>query len=138
MADIVTTLQRKGSPNDKIYPNIKTENIPNGAITGNKLSFKVYNNEINAKFSNGEFILSWIALLPIANIGALMSDIDSRVHDKSVFLQCNGNVIISTGYTRSIYGLRVEGGKIYAYTNQGETVEFVGLMSFKTAVVGII
>lgn len=138
MADIVTTLQRKGSPNDKIYPNIKTENIPNGSITGNKLSFKVYNNEINAKFSNGEFVISWISQSPISTIGAFMTDFESRVHETDVFAQCNGKVTLSGGSNRSIYGLKVTGGKIYAYTNQGETEEFGSLTSFKTAVVGII
>lgn len=50
MSEIITTLKRKGQPGTAIYPNIKPENIPNGAIT----TAKYANNSINEyKLSTG-------------------------------------------------------------------------------------
>lgn len=36
--DIITTLHPKDNPNDDLYPNIKEDNIPLGAITTSKLA----------------------------------------------------------------------------------------------------
>lgn len=37
MSDIITTLKSKTNPSDNVYPNIKRDNIPDGAINGNKI-----------------------------------------------------------------------------------------------------
>lgn len=42
MADKITTLHPVGSPEVNIYPNIKTENIPDGSITPDKMAYQVY------------------------------------------------------------------------------------------------
>lgn len=38
MSDVITTLKRKGDSTTSIYPNIKTNNIPSGAVTSVKLA----------------------------------------------------------------------------------------------------
>lgn len=37
MSDIITTLHPKGTPTDNLYPNIKSDNIPSGAVTNAKI-----------------------------------------------------------------------------------------------------
>lgn len=41
MSNIIDTLHPKASPTDNLYPNIKSENIPSGAVTMDKLSSSV-------------------------------------------------------------------------------------------------
>lgn len=38
MAEIITTLHKKGDASVDVYPNIKSDNIPNGAITNAKIA----------------------------------------------------------------------------------------------------
>lgn len=48
MSDIITTLHPKGTPTDNLYPNIKSDNIPNGAVTSVKIQDSaVTTNKIN-------------------------------------------------------------------------------------------
>ena len=60
MSELIKTLHKKGDANIEIYPNIKAENIPSGAITFDKLgnyavtSDKIANSGVtNIKIDNG-------------------------------------------------------------------------------------
>ena len=47
MSELIKTLHKKGDASAEIYPNIKAENIPSGAITNNKIgNYEVYGNKI--------------------------------------------------------------------------------------------
>lgn len=60
MIEIITTLHPKDSPTDSLYPNIKSDNIPNGAVTSAKIgsnavtSAKIVNSAISTlKINDG-------------------------------------------------------------------------------------
>lgn len=60
MIEIITTLHPKDTPTDSLYPNIKSDNIPNGAVTSAKIgsnavtSAKIVNSAISTlKINDG-------------------------------------------------------------------------------------
>lgn len=46
MSDKITTLHPRGNPSTNIYPNIVGENIPQGAVSIDKVGFHLYENYI--------------------------------------------------------------------------------------------
>ena len=79
MSDIITTLHPDNDPDTDLYPNIKKENIPNGAVDASKLSSDVNNtlNGINEQLVNAIASITQpkyydISSLPSTDVGLIV------------------------------------------------------------------
>ena len=95
MSEIITTLHPKGTPTDDLFPNIKSDNIPNGAITSAKIgsnavtSAKITNSAISTSKINDGAVTN-----PKISNGAVDTD---KIGDSAVTtIKINDNAVTST------------------------------------------
>lgn len=113
MAKITSTLHPKNNIADELYPNIINENIPNGEITPNKLSFHAYSHHIFMRFSQASYGEVYAFLTLVTNKSS-MTLLDVQEYLSSALIQeangiaCGGKVSVSGSGETFITALRYD------------------------------
>lgn len=112
MSDKIQTLHPKSNPTDNVYPNIKSDNIPSGAITKEKMGFHLYNchYRINV-YDTNNVSLGSIYLDHLQNTSDAVQSITDLSNEHNMI----GNVNVSGTFKNVFTSIQEDDGDYYLY-----------------------
>lgn len=128
MADKFQTLHPLGDRTTNVYPNIKSANIPNGAISQLKMGFHLYTNycrvEWDTDSEDNYFVMNLIATRKIESERQLMDLFDENPHPVVANGLYRGHHITEIICDESSFRIHCDDGSYYDIDLNQESISF--------------